>query len=123
MEPSWIELDSSSGSVSVNDDTAYSTSSSSSFPPSAATAGARAGAAAAAREYQQQQEQEQQEEDEEQGQFQLPRTGSPEEDGFQALLAKTKQDLDDLKQRLQAAKMDHVPTPSPRVHRKFEAAA
>ena len=51
------------------------------------------------------------------------RTGSAAEDGFQALLAKTKKDLDDLKKRLQAAKQDHVPTPSPRVHRKFHPAA
>ena len=58
MEPSWIELDSSSGSVSVNDTAFSTTSSSSSFLPSAATAGARAGAAAAARESQQQQEHE-----------------------------------------------------------------
>ena len=42
---------------------------------------------------------------------------SPAEDGFQQLLHKTKQDLDELKQRLQMAKMQHVPTPSPAVRK------
>ena len=53
----------------------------------------------------------------------LPRPTSAAEEGFQALLAKTKNDLDDLKKRLQAAKLEHVPTPSPRVHRKFDPQA
>ena len=53
----------------------------------------------------------------------VPRTTSAAEEGFQALLAKTKNDLDDLKRRLQAAKLEHVPTPSPRVHRKFDSLA